>query len=232
MPNLRLSPDLKVLRPALVTVGVACVTMAVASVVFWPDMAESLVTRAANGRHGESVVQRWFAAGAFPIILLLLTALFAVTPELDRKLRRVIGQKSALNSANGVRVMGYLISGVAIAMTVSHFGLVSAFAGTNFPMAESMAASLGLIVILLGNALPLSRSQDLSLPPYLQRLQDAVGPIYRPAARVLVLIGGATIALAFVSAWAALLLATLGTITLILGIYAVGLARMRSQAKA
>jgi len=232
MPNLRLSPELRALRPAIIVVVVACVTMIVASVVYWPEMAESLVTRAANDRHGESVVQRWFAVGAFPLFLLVLSALLGATPALDRKLRTAISQKPAPNPKNGARVLGYLLSGVAIAMTVSHFGLLSAFAGTRFPMNEAMAASLGLILVLFGNALPLARPEDVSLPPFLVRLQDAVGPIYRPAGRVLVLIGVAAIALAFVSAWAALLLATLGIIALIVGIYLIGLVRMRRQADA
>lgn len=229
MPDLGLSSELKALRPAFAVVGFACITMVVASVVFWPDMAESLVTRGANARHGESVVQRWFAVAAFPLFLLLFAALLGAAPSLDRKLRKVLSQDAPANSRNAVRVLGYLLAGVAVAMTVSHFGLLSAFAGNNFPLEEAMAASLGLILILLGIAFPLARPEDESLPPFLKRLQEAVGPVYRPAAILMVLIGVASITLAFVSAWTALLVASAGTITLILGVYTIALLRMRRQ---
>ncbi|WP_104177227.1 hypothetical protein [Cryobacterium sp. Y50] len=231
MPDLGFSSELKALRPAFAVVGFACITMVVASVVFWPDMAESLVTRGANARHGESVVQRWFAVAAFPFFLVLFAALLGAAPLLDRKLRKVLSQDAPANSRNAVRVLGYLLAGVAVAMamamTISHFGLLSAFAGNNFPLEEAMAASLGLIVILLGIAFPLARPEDESLPPFLRRLLEAVGPGYRPAAILMVLIGVASITLAFVSAWTALVVASAGTITLILGVYTIALLRVR-----
>lgn len=229
MPNLGLSKELRLLRPALVVVALGCITMIVGSVVFWPQMAESLVTRAANDRHGESVIQRWFAVAAFPIFLLLFSVLLGAAPALDRKLRRLLSQKAQANTQNAVRVLGYLLAGVAVAMTVSHFGLLSAFAGESFPLEKAMAASLGLILVLLGIAFPLARPEDETLPPFLQRFQNAIGSAYRPAALILVTIGVASITLAFVSAWIALLLASVGMTILFLGIITIGLSRMHHQ---
>ena len=114
-------------------------------------------------------------------------------------------------------------------MTVAHFGLLSAFAGESFPLEEAMAASLGLILVLLGIAFPLARPEDETLPPFLQRFQNAIGSAYRPAALILVIVGVASIALAFVSAWTALLLASVGMTILFLGIITIGLSRMHHQ---
>lgn len=229
MTDLGLAKDIRAMRPALVVVALACLTMVVASVYFWPQMAETLVTRAANDRHGDSVVQRWFAVAAFPLFLLLFSILLTATPALDRKLRRLFSPPNHIDSRNNARVLGFFLAGIAVAMTISHFGLLSAFAGISFPLEKAMAASLGLILILLGIAFPLARPEDEALPSFLRRFQEAVGPVYRPAAIVLVLIGLASIALAFASAGTALLLACLCLVVLVLGMIVAGLVRMRGQ---
>lgn len=196
----------------LAVAAVALAAMAVASVLIWPEMAETLVTREAAGNHGRSEVSRGFTAVALPATLLLLMALFAVGPRLDEKHLGHLRLNAGRNPRNAARVLSYTLAGLAVVLLLVHLGLLAMFAGRGYPMAEAVAAGVGLLLVLLGIALPLARPEGEFESAWLTRYRDAIGPQYRHGAYLLVGLGLAVMALAFVWPLVAMIVATVAVV--------------------
>jgi hypothetical protein len=183
--------------PGLIAAGLAAAAMAVASIIAWPDMAESIVTREAGGNHGASVVSRGVTAIMPPVLWLLVAALLAFAPLLDQRLRSLVKLPAQVNARGGVRVLNYLLGGLAIFFLVFHLGLLSLHTGAGFPIETAVPAAAGLVLVFLGVALPLARPDDTFGSATLERVRRAAAPAFRIAGFALVLLGLLTIATAF-----------------------------------
>ena len=183
--------------PGLVVAVLAAAAMVIASVLAWPDMAESIVTREARGEHGASVVSRGVTAVALPIAFLLVAAVLTAAPALDRWLRARVRLPAQVNARGGVRVLNYALTGLAIFFLVFHLGLLSLHTGGGFPLETAVPAAGGLLIVLLGIALPLARPEDTFGSAALERVRRVIGPAYRIAGFTLVALGLFTIAAAF-----------------------------------
>lgn len=175
----------------------AVVIMVVASVVAWPEMAAEIVTREADGRHGESVANRGVTAAAVPSALLLLTVLLSVIFRADHELlgRTPVGLDRSPERAR--RVFSWTLMGLSVVLVALHLGLLSLHTGEGYPLEAAVAAAAGLLVACLGVAAPLfapgGRYQGRA-----EEFRAAQGRSYRVAGIVLVVAGTATaIAAAF-----------------------------------
>lgn len=200
--------------------AIALITMVVASVMAWPEMAESIVTREARGDNGASIVPRGFAAIGVPTAFAIVIVLLAIVPVADRALRSRVGLPGAVNARGAVRVLNYVVSGLSVFFVVFHLGLLSQYTGSAFPFEQAVPAAGGLVVVMLGIALPLARPDDTFGSATLERVRRAVSPGYRAAGFALVAVGLLTIGAAFIWAPAALVVMTVG----ILGAIALGIA--------
>jgi hypothetical protein len=121
----------------------------------------------------------------------------AFAPALDRRLRSLVSLPGQVNARGGVRVLNYLLGGLAIFFLVFHLGLLSRYTGAGFPFETAVPAAAGLVLVLLGVALPLARPDDTFGSATLERARRAVAPGFRIAGFALVIIGLLTIATAF-----------------------------------
>jgi hypothetical protein len=184
--------------PGLIAAVLAAAAMAAASIIAWPDMAESIVTREAGGNHGASVVSRGVTAIVPPIAWLAVAAVIAFAPVLDRRLRSLVNLPGQVNARGGVRVLDYLLGGLAIFFLVFHLGLLSLHTGAGFPFETAVPAAAGLVLVFLGVALPLARPDDTFGSATLERARRAAAPAFRIAGFALVFLGLLTIATAVV----------------------------------
>jgi hypothetical protein len=217
--------------PGLVAAVLATAAMTIASIIAWPDMAETIVTREAGGNHGASVVSRGVTAIVPPIALLVVAAVLAFAPALDQRLRSLAKLPAEVNARGGVRVLNYLLAGLSIFFVVFHLGLLSLHTGAGFPFETAVPAAAGLVLVFLGVALPLARPDDTFGAATLERARRAVAPAYRIAGFALVILGLLTIATAFLWPAAA---AAAGAFSVVIAAVAggVGAARVRRQPRA
>ena len=209
----------------------AAAIMVVASVVAWPEMAVEIVTREADGRHGESVVHRGFTAAALPGILLALTALFSVILRADHELlkRTPVGLERSPERAR--RVFSWTFMGLSLVLVALHLGLLSLHTGDPYPVEKAVAAAVGLLIVCLGVAAPLFAPGG-SYTGGLERFRAAQGRLYRGAGIALVLGGIATVVAAVFAPWVAMgiAVAAVAVVFLAVGI-AAGLRAVRKPAE-
>ena len=169
----------------------AVAIMIVASVVAWPDMAAEIVTREADGRHGESVVSRGVTAVAHPVALLVLSALFSVGLRADHELlsRTPMGLDRSPDRVR--RVLSWTLMGLSPVLVVLHLGMLALHTGEEFPLEQAAAAAAGLLIVCLGVAAPLFAPGGRHTG-WLERFRAAQGGAYRIAGLFLVLAGIAT----------------------------------------
>ena len=184
--------------PGLIVVTLAAAAMVVAGAVAWPEMAPTIVTREAGGNHGASVVSRGVTVIVPPVALLVVAALIAAAPELDRRLRTLSGLPGQVNPRGGIRVLSHLLGGLAVVFLVLHLGLLSMHTGADFPMDRAVPAAAGLLLLLVGIALPLARPDDTYGSQSLERVRRTAAPGYRVAGFALAGLGLLTIVTAFV----------------------------------
>ncbi|MET0693005.1 MAG: hypothetical protein ABWX96_09210 [Propionibacteriaceae bacterium] len=196
----------------LAVAAAGVVAMVVASVLFWPDMAQTLVTREAAGNHGQSEVSRGFTAVAMPLTLVVLAALFAVGPRLDQKYLGRLRLNAGRNLRNASRVLSYVLAGLTVVLLVIHLGLLSMFAGRDYPIEEAVAAGVGFLLVLLGIALPLARPEGDFQTPWLNRYRDALGSSYRRAAYLLIALGLVVMVFAFIAPVVSMVVAALAVL--------------------
>jgi hypothetical protein len=199
----------------------AVAIMIVASVVAWPEMAVEIVTREADGRHGESVVHRAVTAAAAPSILLGLTVLFSVGLRADHELlkRTPVGLDRSPERAR--RVFSWTLMGLSVVLVVLHLGLLSLHTGDAYPLENAVGAAVGLLIACLGVAAPLVAPGG-SYTGGLERFRAAQGRLYRGAGIALVLAGIATAVAAAVDPWVAMGIAvvSVGAVFVVVGLAA------------
>lgn len=207
--------------PGAAVALVAVVIMAVASVVAWPEMAAEIVTREADGRHGESVAGRGITACAVPGVLLLLTGLLSVVLRADHELlgRTPVGLDRSPERAR--RVFSWTLMGLSVVLVALHLGLLSLHTGAPYPFEEAVAAAVGLLVACLGVAAPLFAPGG-RLTGRAEEFRAAQGPSYRLAGIALVVAGTATAVVAAFDAGLAMGIAvvSVGAVFLAVGIVA------------
>ena len=199
----------------------AVAIMVVSSVVAWPEMAVEIVTREADGRHGESVVSRGGTAVAAPGALLGLTVLFSVVLRADHELLRRTPMGLDRSPERARRVFSWTLMGLSVVLVVFHLGLLSLHTGDAYPLENAMAAAGGLLLVCLGVAAPLFAPGG-SYTGGLERFRAAQGRLYRGAGVVLVLAGIATAVAAAFDPWVAMGIAvvSVGAVFLVVGLAA------------
>lgn len=108
--------------------GLAIITMIIWSILQWPAMTPTIVTREAADNHGTSTVSRLVTACAMPAALTALAVLLAFTPKIDARLLKGFGtfEKAMAKNRTAVpRVLGILLIGLSVLLTVLHFTFVS-----------------------------------------------------------------------------------------------------------
>jgi hypothetical protein len=173
----------------------AVAIMAVTTVVAWPDMAAEVVTREAGGRHGESVASRGVTAVAMPSVLLGLTVLFSVVQRADHELLKRTPYGLDRSPERARRVLSWTLMGLSVVLVALHFGLLSLHTGDEYPFEKAVAASVGLLIVCLGVAVPLAAPGG-RYTGRLEAFRAAQGRLYRRAGIALVLAGSATAAAA------------------------------------
>jgi hypothetical protein len=206
----------------------AVAAMVTTSIVAWPEMSAEIVTRAADGRHGESVSSRGVTAVALPLALLGLTALLSVVPRLDHELlrRTPLGQDHDPERAR--RVFSWTLIGLSVVLLVLHVGLVSQHTGDAFPLEQAVAGAVGVLLVCLGVALPLAAPGG-RFDGRVERFRAALGPAYRVAGIVLVVGGVATVMAAVVSSQAAMATAVTAVVVTFLVLLGLALGRRWSR---
>ncbi|MEU4360453.1 hypothetical protein [Promicromonospora sp. NPDC023987] len=199
----------------------AAAVMVVASVVAWPEMAVEIVTREANGRHGESVAHRGVTAVAAPSALLGLTVLFSVGLRADHELLKRTPAVLDRSPERVRKVLSWTLMGLSVVVVVLHLGLLSLHTGDAYPLENAMAAAGGLLLVCLGVAAPLFAPGG-SYTGGLERFRAAQGRLYRDAGIALVLAGIATAVAAAFDPWVAMGIAVgaVAVVFLVVGIAA------------
>lgn len=214
-------PWIMVPWPGAAVALAAVAIMAVASVVVWPDMAAEIVTREADGRHGESAASRGVTAVAMPSILLALTILFSVILRADHELlgRTPLGLDRSPERAR--RMFGWTLMGLSVVLVVLHLGLLSLHTGARYPLEEAVAAAVGLLMVCLGVAAPLFAPGG-RYSGGLEQFRAGQGPLYRGAGIALVLAGTGTAVVAVLAPWLAMGIAvvSVGAVFLVVGLAA------------
>ncbi|MGO1264281.1 MAG: hypothetical protein ACTMIV_14110 [Brevibacterium aurantiacum] len=211
---------------ALVFAALAVAFMVVWSIIQWPDMTVEMVTRRAEGNHGESVVPRPVTAIALPVTLSALTILLAFAPTLDEKLMtKITGMNQPRGSAS-TRVLGAVLVGAGLLLSVLHVIFVGMHTGMKVPIEQLAGSAGGLVLIILGIYMPLIRPDTMHAYPKLALFQAQLGPAYRLGGYLLVLVGSMTVATAiFFPKWT-ILIGPLGTALVFSIIALTGLYRM------
>jgi hypothetical protein len=199
----------------------AVVIMIVTSVVVWPEMAVEIVTREADGRHGESVVHRGVTAVAAPSMLLGLTVLFSVGLRADHELLKRTPMALDRSPERVRQVLSWTLMGLSVFMVTFHLGLLSLHTGDGFPFEKAVAAAVGLLIACLGVAAPLFAPGG-RYTGRLERFRAAQGRLYRGAGIALVLAGVATAVAAAFDPWVAMGIAVLsvGAVFVVVGLAA------------
>ncbi|MGC4943337.1 hypothetical protein [Kribbella sp. DT2] len=177
--------------PGAVVALAAVAIMIATAIVAWPEMAAEIVTREADGRHGQSVVSREVTAVALPSVLLVLIVLFSVILRADHELlkRTAMGQDRSPERAR--RVLSWTLMGLSVTLVALHFGLLSLHTGDAYPFEKTVAAAGGLLITCLGAAAPLFAPGGRFIGR-LEGFRAAQGRLYRRAGIVLVLAGMTT----------------------------------------
>jgi len=197
---------------------IAVVVMVVATVVAWPDMAEQIVTREANGRHGTSVVSREVSATLLPLTLVLLVVLLSIAPRLDYLLLRSTPMGKDRSPERARRVFSWTLAGLSVVLTVLHLGVLSMHTGAQFPLEKAMGVACGVLLVAIGIALPMAAPGGRFRTARVEQFRAAQGPAYRYGGGAMVAVGIATSATALVSPTVAVTVATVGIFVVLAGV--------------
>ncbi|MFF1553273.1 hypothetical protein ACFVX3_19810 [Rhodococcus erythropolis] len=212
-------PNLRLPIGSLIVAGLAVVFMAAWSVLRWPEMAPSVVTREVGGNHGQSVVSRGVMVVAMPALLAILAALLAVTPTLDAKLVQTVSITPQQNRGRGTaRVLGAFLVGLSILLSALHIGFVDMFTDTGSSLEKIAPAAVGVLLIILGIYLPLARPSTTHSNEWVESFRAAQGPAYRLGGFALVFVGVVTVIAGVMFHWLALIIAVGGLVLTFAGI--------------
>lgn len=178
---------------SLVIAGVAVTFTAVWSIIQWPAMSPEIVTRAAAGNHGSSVVSRGLTAVAMPLLIAVMAALLAFAPKIDAKLRRIVDLAPPPPGRGSVRVLGVTLVSLSLLLSVIHVLIVGLHTGTALPFERILGVGVGVTIVIIGCYLPLAKPNTVQTNPQAEAFRAALGPAYRIGAFVLVAVGFATV---------------------------------------
>lgn len=195
---------------------IACLVVAaiMAGLSIWalPSMAPELVTREANGRHGESSPSRGFTAAALPTALVGVGVLVTLAAKFDPPFLERFPAGAQPNHRNSTRVLNVVLTLVGAVFLVLHIGLLALYLGTDFPLEGAVGTAVGAILVGLGIVLPLTRPEGHFDNSTIERFRAASATTYRLAGYGLALCGLLVIALAWVSSPAAMIVGVGGVI--------------------
>jgi len=205
-------------RPALVVAALAVIAMLVWSVVQWPEMADQVVTRESDGRHGTSMVTREVTALAMPLALLGMAALLAVTPMLDAKLMAGLRRTSAAGRRASARVLGAFVVGLSVLFPALHVAFVALQTGSEPPVTEIVGSAVGVLLVVLGLYLPLARPDAETVGDGEEGFRAALGPAYRLGGLALVVVGVGVLVMSLLLPAIAVIVAVGGVALVFVGI--------------
>lgn len=218
---------------SFVIAGVAVVAMVIWSIVQWPAMEPSIVTREAAGNHGTSTVPRAVTACAMPMVLTLLTALLAFAPRIDGRFLKLLGDPGTANMRNRAaapRVLGIVLIGLSVLLTTLHVVFVSLHTHAQLPILSLTSTAIGVFLILLGIALQWVSPQAVTGSEVEARLRIAQRRAYRRVAPIIMSAAGvATIIAAWLAPAAAMPIAIGGVILLFATIALVSVVGARAR---
>ncbi|WP_289020078.1 hypothetical protein [uncultured Ornithinimicrobium sp.] len=202
--------------------GIAAL-MAALSIWAYPSMVPEIVTREANGRHGENSPGRAFTAAALPITLVGVGVLMALAAKLNPRFLERFPRGAHPNYRNSVRVLNVVLTLVAILLLVMHVGLLALYLDRQFPLESAMVTAVGVVLIGLGVVLPLTRPEGRFTNSTAERARAASAKTYRAAGYWLALCGFAVIVLAWISSQAAMVVGVGGLVLAFAAIIVTGL---------
>ncbi|MGP5220765.1 hypothetical protein [Arthrobacter rhombi] len=206
--------------------------MIIWSIVQWPAMEPSIVTREAAGNHGTSTVPRAFTACAMPTTLAVLTVLLAFAPRIDGCFLKLLGDFGTANPrdrAAAPRVLGIVLIGFSVLLTTLHVVFVSLHTQSQLPILSLTSTAIGLFLFLLGVALPQLSPQAVTGSEAEARLRIAQRRTYpRIAPIVMFTTGASTILAAWFGPVAAMPIAVGGVILLFATVAIVSIAGTRN----
>lgn len=206
--------------PGALVALAAVAIMVVTSVVAWPEMAVEIVTREADGRHGESVAHRGVTAAAMPAALLGITVLLSVVLRADHELLRRTPLGLERSPERARRVFSWTLMGLSVVLVALHLGLLSLHTGDAYPLENAVAAAAGLLLVCLGVAAPLFAPGGRHTGR-VEQFRAAQGGLYRGAGIFLVVAGVATAVAAAFDPWVAM---GIGVVSVVVAFLVVGLA--------
>ncbi len=230
MPRQTTPPRLPVV--SFVIAGLAIVGMVVWSIMQWPAMEPSIVTREAAGNHGMSTVPRLVTACAMPVTLAVLAVLFGFAPRIDGRFLKLLGDPGTArmqDKTTAPRVLGLLLIGLSALFATVHVVLVSLHTAESLPIESLIATAVGAVLILLGIALPLIQPQAVTESETEARFRATQRRAYRRAVPLIMLgIGVVTIVAAWLAPAVAMLIAIGGVLLVFVGGGAFALIRSRA----
>lgn len=217
---------------SIAVAGLAIVGMIVWSIVQWPAMEPSIVTREAGGNHGTSTVPRLVTACAMPVTLVLLTVFFWFAPRIDGRFLKLLGDPGTARMQDKTaapRVLGLLLSGLSVLFATLHVVLVSLHTAEPLPIESLIATAVGTVLILLGIALPLVQPQAVTESETEALFRATQRRAYRRAVPLIMLaIGVVTIIAAWLAPTVAMPIAIGGVLLVFIGGGAIALIRSRA----
>ncbi|WP_135000250.1 hypothetical protein [Rhodococcus erythropolis] len=188
---------------------------AAASIYSWPEMADTLEEITGPSMNPSTATRLDIAVG-LPIVMCALAIFPWLGIRLDKWIgRHIPGYQGRTIGSNRARGWSTAWIGFAVVLVTLHLSLVATMAGYDVPILKAISVTTGLLLILLGSALPLSRyepnpdsSQDL------HDFADRLGRANRPAAFSFVGTGVAVMALGLLSPVAALAIAIIAMLAI------------------
>lgn len=217
---------------SIVIAGLVIVGMVVWSIVQWPAMEPSIITREAAGNHGTSVVPRLVTACAMPATLALLTVFFGFAPRIDGRFLKLLGDPGTarMEDRNATpRVLGLLLIGLSVLFATLHVVLISLHTPEQWPITSLIATAVGVLLVLLGIALPLVQPEAVTGSEVEARFRVAQRRAYRRGAPLILLgLGVVTIIAAWLAPVVAMPIAIGGVLLVFIGGGVFALTRARA----
>jgi hypothetical protein len=158
-----------------------------------------------------------------PLALVLLAVLLAFAPTLDARIMehsrsRSVAEPAAKERRGSALVLGGLLVGLSVLLPILHVALISLYTPDKVPVVPLVSTAVGVLLIALGATFPFIRVQAVTGGPREARVLKTQHRAYRYAASILIVIGAAVIAAAWIVPVAAMPIAVIGTLILFAGI--------------
>lgn len=158
-------------------IGIATIlAMIVLTVAMWDAMPDRIVTREADGRHGESAPHKAFSSAVSPVVLAIVLVLMTLAPAWNRML-----EKSPLRSGTDEdarrRGLNVLLVFTSMAMLAVHVGVTSLYTGTGPSMAQVGALIVGCAGVSLAAMAWIAGRRSDTPSPGLRMIVLALGVV-------------------------------------------------------